>query len=233
MTETILSISRKPLEIELPEEGEPCAWEDFVRFGHGIDHNLSVLYQGQLYPFIVIILEEGTVFTQILRPDARPSQFDVTSDQLEGLYLTRFEAKVQGNWYKAAWPSSTSCVIFDTDGTWKYHTENDSYSYGPGASEVVREQVEALRKFTSKSFLEEYFDGKAGKSGPWRGRVPNPDVTKEMEEIVDKMVVEEIGEGEYLGYCHSFWRVKKRIFLEKYGIDWKSPAELYPTIIFD
>jgi hypothetical protein len=36
-----------------------------------------------------------------------------------------------------------------------------------------------------------------------------------------------------LGWCHLFWSVKKRILKEKYGIDWKSPEELNPHILFD
>ena len=36
-----------------------------------------------------------------------------------------------------------------------------------------------------------------------------------------------------LGYCHVYWRTKKRILKEKYNIDWRSPAELNPHIIFD
>ena len=36
-----------------------------------------------------------------------------------------------------------------------------------------------------------------------------------------------------MGYCHLFWREKKRILKEKYGIDWKTPAELNPYVYFD
>ena len=36
-----------------------------------------------------------------------------------------------------------------------------------------------------------------------------------------------------LGFCHVYWRAKKRLLKEKYNIDWRSPAELCPYIIFD
>jgi hypothetical protein len=36
-----------------------------------------------------------------------------------------------------------------------------------------------------------------------------------------------------LGYCHIFWETKKKILKEKYGIDWKSPAEMNPDVFFD
>ncbi len=36
-----------------------------------------------------------------------------------------------------------------------------------------------------------------------------------------------------LGACHYRWGVKKRFLKKKYGIDWKSPAELNPGVCFD
>jgi len=35
------------------------------------------------------------------------------------------------------------------------------------------------------------------------------------------------------GYCYSFWPEKKRILKEKYNIDWKTPQELNPDMIWD
>lgn len=35
------------------------------------------------------------------------------------------------------------------------------------------------------------------------------------------------------GLCHQQWLVMKRILLEKYGIEWMTPAEMNPFIIFD
>lgn len=36
-----------------------------------------------------------------------------------------------------------------------------------------------------------------------------------------------------LGSCHAFWREKKRILREDYGIDWRSPSEMNPFVMFD
>ena len=36
-----------------------------------------------------------------------------------------------------------------------------------------------------------------------------------------------------MGYCHVFWRHKKRILKEQYDIEWQSPAELNPHIWYD
>ena len=36
-----------------------------------------------------------------------------------------------------------------------------------------------------------------------------------------------------IGFCHTFWDVKRGILKEKYGIDWKSPSEMNPDVCFD
>lgn len=36
-----------------------------------------------------------------------------------------------------------------------------------------------------------------------------------------------------LGYCHSLWPRMKQIMKAKYGVNWRSPAELNPDIFFD
>jgi hypothetical protein len=36
-----------------------------------------------------------------------------------------------------------------------------------------------------------------------------------------------------MGFCHRYWGTKKRILKEKYGVEWKTPAELNLNIIFD
>jgi hypothetical protein len=35
------------------------------------------------------------------------------------------------------------------------------------------------------------------------------------------------------GFCHLFWSTKKEILKEKYGLDWKTPAEMNPHTCFD
>ena len=36
-----------------------------------------------------------------------------------------------------------------------------------------------------------------------------------------------------LGFCHVFWETKKRILREKYGINWRTPVEMNPGVLFD
>ncbi len=36
-----------------------------------------------------------------------------------------------------------------------------------------------------------------------------------------------------MGYCHAYWAEKKRILRRKYGIEWRTPAEMNPGTKFD
>ena len=54
-----------------------------------------------------------------------------------------------------------------------------------------------------------------------------------IKDELEELIVKEIGRGGYLGYCHLYWATKKRILKEKYSIDWKSPSELNPHILYD
>ncbi len=37
----------------------------------------------------------------------------------------------------------------------------------------------------------------------------------------------------HIGFVHVFWATEKRLLKEKYGIDWKSLAEMNPYVLFD
>ena len=50
---------------------------------------------------------------------------------------------------------------------------------------------------------------------------------------VDVLVKDRIGFENYFGYCYVYWETKKQILKDIYDIDWKSPAELNPTIMFE
>ena len=43
-----------------------------------------------------------------------------------------------------------------------------------------------------------------------------------------------VKEGEYImGMCHEVWSYKKQILREEYNIEWKSPKDLNPEVMFD
>lgn len=54
-----------------------------------------------------------------------------------------------------------------------------------------------------------------------------------IEAELKEKIIKEIGEGGYMGYCYKYWYTKQKILLNDYGIEWKSPAQLNPHILFD
>jgi len=51
---------------------------------------------------------------------------------------------------------------------------------------------------------------------------------------VDYLIEEELKKGLLgAGSCHKKWARKKALLKELYNIDWKTPAELNPQIIFE
>ncbi len=49
---------------------------------------------------------------------------------------------------------------------------------------------------------------------------------------VDEILKDDPWRG-HTGFGHVFWNTKKKLLKEKYGIDWRSPREMNPHIIFD
>lgn len=37
----------------------------------------------------------------------------------------------------------------------------------------------------------------------------------------------------FMGWCYHYWGYKKEILKSKYGIEWKSPDEMNPNILYD
>ena len=140
--------------------------------------------------------------------------------------------------------------------------EVESKTYGKGVLLIVNNEqriVEIMfRKVASKAFLfpeafqlglkfvdegiqrkieelikNEQSRGFIGKHPYKYDPVEDTEYYKSIEEELDKLIKKKIGSGGYLGYCHLYWMKKKIILKEKYGIDWKSPSELNPRIMFD
>jgi hypothetical protein len=44
---------------------------------------------------------------------------------------------------------------------------------------------------------------------------------------------EEIDPSSHMGSCHLFWRRKKEILKEEYGITWYSPSQMNPRVFYD
>ena len=58
----------------------------------------------------------------------------------------------------------------------------------------------------------------------------SPDLEKSIDSFMDLVF---IPENWMLGVCHSIWQLKKDILRYGFNIDWKTPAERHPHIIYD
>lgn len=61
------------------------------------------------------------------------------------------------------------------------------------------------------------------------------DIIKQADKEAQQELLNKFGSGiaQKEGYCHMLWDTQQRILEEKYGIEWKSPAEMNPGVLFD
>ena len=60
------------------------------------------------------------------------------------------------------------------------------------------------------------------------------DIQPELEAKIKAKMVEKFGTDDIgMGTCIFYWGFKQEILKKKYGIEWKSPGELNPNVIFD
>lgn len=50
---------------------------------------------------------------------------------------------------------------------------------------------------------------------------------------LEAKIIAKIGENSGMGYCYLYWETKRDILKKDYGIEWRSPAELNPRVLFD
>ena len=56
---------------------------------------------------------------------------------------------------------------------------------------------------------------------------------KAIKDELEEKIIARIGTNRGMGYCHLYWGAKKRILEEDYGIEWKTPNELNPHVLYD
>ena len=54
-----------------------------------------------------------------------------------------------------------------------------------------------------------------------------------IKDELEALIKAQIGEKKHIGYCYMYWSAKRHILKEKYGIEWRSPSELNPHVLFD
>ena len=59
-------------------------------------------------------------------------------------------------------------------------------------------------------------------------------IPKQLEEKIDSLISLIFPPQDYiLGTCHRIWKVKKNILRYGFNLDWKTPSEMFPDILFD
>jgi hypothetical protein len=58
------------------------------------------------------------------------------------------------------------------------------------------------------------------------------EIFKKIDSEVDQALAKHPLKGR-MGFCYTIWETKKRILKENYHIDWQTPAELNPQVMFD
>ena len=61
----------------------------------------------------------------------------------------------------------------------------------------------------------------------------DPDLKQKIAEAEERALTILAHEPRRMGFCHLLWRTKKQILRDEYGIDWKTPAEMNPQVLFD
>ncbi len=57
-------------------------------------------------------------------------------------------------------------------------------------------------------------------------------IIEQVDKEVEKLLEHDESAHVY-GGCHLIWGFKKRILKERYGIEWRNPAEMNPDVFFD
>lgn len=90
----------------------------------------------------------------------------------------------------------------------------------------------ALRDWECKLHYGYFYSERLNRRSLKYDPVEESDEYASVELEIERKIRTEIGECRYMGYCHKYWSTKKKM-LKEYGIIWKSPAELNPSVIFD
>lgn len=154
MEKTIFSVSGNPLIVKIPDIPVPGSAEELSSLCDASAGALTALYQGELCMFRYGRLN-GRIWTQVFRQDRMT---DVTKEMLDGLYLILFEVMINGVWFPADRGGNGACLIMDPENRSGLHTGNDDHMWGGNITSVDLECIQGVRKYTSGSFLETFFD---------------------------------------------------------------------------
>ncbi len=102
-----------------------------------------------------------------------------------------------------------------------------------GATEDVESEIGFLKRNIARAdcgALQEIEQEGHLKSDPVRWTWRWEKVIDSVEEEVSRRL-ESVQRG--MGFCFAYWAEKKNVLRERHGIDWKTPSEMNPKVLFD
>ncbi|MBR4627916.1 MAG: ATP-binding protein [Ruminococcus sp.] len=93
---------------------------------------------------------------------------------------------------------------------------------GDGDYRCSRAEVEALM---SESRIYDPVED----TDRYRKVVEEVDIAAQSELESNSHAAKDSPDGVYFSWCYAFWDIKKRLLHDRYGIDWRTPAEMKPT----
>ena len=94
----------------------------------------------------------------------------------------------------------------------------------------LKEEIEALLGKDAVKEIEQ---------NPYTGHLKKDPIeySEEYEAVIDKVeeeVSNKMGNQPYaMGMCFEIWHIKQTILAEKYGIEWRTPSQMNPRVMFD
>ena len=142
------------MTVKIQDIPVPSSKEELSRLCDNAAGALTALYRGELCMFRYSRVN-GRMRTQVFR---QGRMIDVSKEMLDGLYVILFEVMINGAWFPADRGGNGACLVIDAGNRTGLHTRNDDYMWGGNVTSVDLEHIQGVRKYTSGSFLEAFFD---------------------------------------------------------------------------
>lgn len=106
----------------------------------------------------------------------------------------------------------------------------DADGYDSFFSKELQEAIAGL--FTSQELMKIIIDPAIGhlKCDPVEYTYRWEDIYYRMEQKLQERFA---NAPRHMGFCFKYWNAKRELLKEEYGIDWKSPSQMNPRVMFD
>ena len=207
-------------------------WDFLNELGNFLDAKLSLLLEVEsvmeAFQLIWIVMETALERSVNDEYDELEELFQDCADALQEVFSVateeQFEQMLQ--WYrdhrKEDWPGDVSHMDF----AFRWAAEPPCL-------------ISGKREIKFLGYVPYYLHKGDWVPFPKRNRIYYDFIEKtatyqEAKPIIEELIKQELGEMYgCFGSCHAIWRQRKKLMMERYGIEWFTPAELNPDVCFD